>query len=55
MNGPADPWKFKMAAAAILNFSKRDHVGGKHQSPDENIGPELHISSEKHPSPQNAY
>ena len=55
MNGPADPWNFKMAATAILNFSKRDHVGAKHQSPDENIGPELHISSEKHPSPQNAY
>ena len=55
MNGPADPWKFKMAAAAILNFSKRNHVGAKHQNPDENIGPELYISSEKPPSPQNAY
>ena len=43
-----------MAAAAILNFSKRNHVGAKHQNPDENIGPELYISSEKTPSPQNA-
>ena len=44
-----------MFAAAILNFSKPRQLGIEHPFQNENIGPELHISSEICPSSQNGY
>ncbi len=51
----ADHRKSKMADAAILNSSVSNHLRPEHPFQDENIGSELHISSEICPSPQNGY